>query len=144
MANLILIFSLIIFLYVYVRKQIDKYKARVYANMHKLLGVKRYKQVSSYHSFIYVYRDKLWVKIGKSTNIQKRIITHQTAHATPLHIIAIIPVQNAHVAEMILHKRYAKQRYKREFFWLHPILILELTAVSNSQWKQHLQNRING
>lgn len=109
----------------------------------KQLRVKYYQDWKRNTKFIYVYRDKLlWIKIGKTTNIYNRIRTHQTSHATSLHIIAIIPVSNSDYAESFLHKRYEKYRYKREFFWATPKLLSELKMLACPLWTQHIQDRL--
>ena len=77
-------------------------------------------------NYIYVFRGKwenpLWVKIGETNNIYRRLKEHRTA-ASPfgLEVIAVVKVRNSEKAESIIHSRFSKERIQTytgtEWFW---------------------------
>lgn len=112
---------------------INRYN-RYLIKLKKGIRYREIKNLQLHKNYIYVYRDKIFIKIGKTRNIKKRLKTHQTAHALPLHILSIIPVANCDVAENYLHKKYKLFRInKREFFYMIPSVILELYILNNTK-----------
>lgn len=112
---------------------IDRYN-RYLIKLKKEIKYKEIRNLKLHKNYIYVYRDRIFIKIGKTRNIKKRIRTHQTAHALPIHILSIIPVYDCDVAEIYLHKKYKLFRInKREFFYMIPSVILELYILNNTK-----------
>lgn len=64
--------------------------------------------------FVYVCKLADHVKIGFSTDVESRIASLQTSAPTPIHLLITFP--STQVIERELHKRFAAQRTKGEWF----------------------------
>lgn len=58
------------------------------------------------------------VKIGKSTNVLKRMKTLQTGNSNKLEIVALIPTRNTSYVELCMHKKFAEYNIHSEWFHL--------------------------
>lgn len=71
--------------------------------------------------FVYIIRagNRGAIKIGVARNVQRRVDLLQTGNAFKLNILAVIRCASRKEAEMIekgIHKRFAKQRIRGEWF----------------------------
>ncbi len=67
------------------------------------------------------------VKIGRATDVGRRFLTLQTAHAADLKLVLAIP---AHAAlEGAIHRRFAHLKTRGEWFRLEPDLLAFIDAV---------------
>ncbi len=71
--------------------------------------------------FVYFLRagNRGAIKIGMAIDVEKRVLELQTGNAFKLNVIAKIPCDNREQAlhiEQQLHKRFAKQRIRGEWF----------------------------
>jgi predicted GIY-YIG superfamily endonuclease len=71
--------------------------------------------------FVYFVRagNRGAVKIGIARNVERRVATLQTGNAFKLNVMAVIPCSSRIEAQSLeerLHKRFAKQRIRGEWF----------------------------
>jgi excisionase family DNA binding protein len=65
---------------------------------------------------VYVVRCQNFVKIGKATNVESRIKSLQAANPLELEVLKVLTEGNGHQLELELHKRFAAQRHRLEWF----------------------------
>src|SRR5712691_3687236 len=84
--------------------------------------------------YVYIYRsgDGNVFKIGRSTDLDKRIRTHATGNPEPLTRFDVIETEHASQCETYLHHRLRSKRSNRsdptEFFEVDPVALTELIA----------------
>lgn len=65
---------------------------------------------------VYVIKSGTHVKIGKASDVVKRISSLQTANPSEIEVIAILTEGDGHKLERELHKRFARHRFRGEWF----------------------------
>lgn len=70
--------------------------------------------------YIYIVRDVVsgYFKIGKAADVISRVSNMETGNPNGIQLIDFFSVSNDLWAESMLHRRFAKQRYRREWFAL--------------------------
>jgi hypothetical protein len=76
---------------------------------------------------VYVIRSGEYCKIGRTQDIQKRILALQTGSPHPIQLLIVTEVSDAIAIEKALHQRYTHRRQGGEWFALAPEDIAAIT-----------------
>ena len=66
--------------------------------------------------FVYFITDGRYVKIGVSNNPEQRLHTLQTANASKLSLLKVVPSDNPYSLEAALHEHYADKHVNQEWY----------------------------
>lgn len=91
----------------------------------KKLFYKKYKTYFTLKKeYIYfIYRPNFKIKIGKSTNLRKRLKTHRTTLGK-VWLLGVIPVHDCQKAENYILKKFNKSNWTLEVYYIHLDLLL--------------------
>lgn len=79
--------------------------------------------------WIYFIQRDGHVKIGRTTNVEKRLRALQTANSSPLRLLAT--VLESTVGERTIHQRFLHLRLSGEWFQLEPDLLAFIQSCAN-------------
>jgi hypothetical protein len=80
---------------------------------------------------VYLVSGNGYVKIGKATNVRRRLSSLQTSSPFPLKLLKTWTCNDAVEKENMLHAKYKKYRHKGEWFLLPDEILTELIAMAD-------------
>lgn len=76
------------------------------------------KTLKKERGFVYIYKQDIYYKIGKSKSEIERKKRYITENPNEIDVILVIKTEDYTYLEKILHKRFSKKRYRGEWFIL--------------------------
>lgn len=67
---------------------------------------------------VYLIQSGIFVKIGVTTSVARRLAGLETGNPSKLKVLAIYAFENARVVEKALHQKFALSHYRGEWFEL--------------------------
>jgi hypothetical protein len=96
--------------------------------------------------YIYFYKGKwelpLFIKIGRSNNVYKRMLSARTANPFGIILYGVIRVRNDIAAEAEIHRMFWRLSSKNEWFIVTPKLIWFITCVRDARLTRKIQDEL--
>jgi hypothetical protein len=122
---------IVLLLYLYIHTTISVYIIKYKNYLKKQVGYRKFKYKKLRRNYIYVIQKGIFVKVGYSSNVIKRIKEFQIGSPFPINLIAIIPVSTKTKSEKSLHRKFKKWRFYGEWFLINPHLLFDVWLLND-------------